>query len=150
MNRYETLKNIFYKSIEEKSHGMYKKEAYFHSLKVSAICQYLALQLDLDIELAGIIGLYHDYSTYINQTSFDHATHSSLLIKEILTQLQWSHESIEVIVAAIKNHSHKERIDDVYSELIKNADVLAQYLEEPNKQFNEDYQKRLKKLSTFK
>lgn len=35
------------------------------------------------------------------------------------------------IVTAIKNHSNKERIDDKYSELIKNADLLIQYLNDP-------------------
>lgn len=145
MNRYETLKDIFYKSIEEKSHGIYKKEAYFHSLKVAAICQHLALQLDLDIELAGIIGLYHDYSTYINQTSFDHANRSSILVNDILINLPFTEDEINIIVTSIKNHSTKNKTDDIYSELIKDADVLAQYLEEPSKQFNEDYQIRLKK-----
>lgn len=145
MNRYEALKDIFYKNIEEKSHGMYKKEAYFHSLQVSAICQYLAYQNNLDSELAGIIGLFHDYSTYINQTSFDHANRSSELMKDILIKTQFQDDEINIIVTAIKNHSYKDKRDDEYSELIKDADVLTQYLQEPLTQFNQDYQIRLKK-----
>ncbi|MEG0548992.1 MAG: HD domain-containing protein [Coprobacillus sp.] len=144
MKQYEMLKDIFYKTIEDKSHGMYKKEAYFHSLQVSTICQYLANQQNIDIEIAGIIGLFHDYSTYISQTSFDHAHRSSLLVEDILKELQCDEQDIKIIITAIKNHSDKNKIDDCYSELIKDADVLAQYLQEPSKQFNEDYQTRLK------
>ncbi|MEG0276612.1 MAG: HD domain-containing protein [Coprobacillus sp.] len=144
MKQYETLKDIFYKTIEDKSHGMYKKESYFHSIQVSTICQYLANKQKLDIEIAGIIGLFHDYSTYISQTSFDHAHRSSLLVEDILKELQCDEQDIKIIITAIKNHSDKNRIDDCYSELIKDADVLAQYLQEPSKQFNEDYQTRLK------
>ena len=55
----------------------------------------------------------------------------------------FNEEEKNIITNAIKNHSDKERIDDVYSEILKDADVLAQYLAEPDIILKASYQKRL-------
>ena len=60
MNRYETLKDYFFVHIDEHCHGMYKQKALLHSIQVSVLCQKLALEQHLDIELAGIMGLFHE------------------------------------------------------------------------------------------
>lgn len=139
------LQDIFFKNIEDKCYGIYKKKAYFHSLQVSAICQKLALEKNLNIEIAGIMGLFHDYSQFINHNSFHHALISSQMVKDILIEQQISENDIQIITHAIACHSNKEDIDDEYSEILKDADVLAQYFSEPDCIFNESYQKRLKK-----
>lgn len=144
MKRYEILKDIFYQTIEEKSHGMYKKEAYFHSLHVSILCQKLALEKNLNMELAGIIGLFHDLSQYVYHTSFQHASRSSQLTKTILEKTKtFTTEEMDCITKAIENHSYKDQIDDPYSELIKDADLLARYLDDPETVFESYSAKRL-------
>lgn len=145
MNHFEQLKHIFYQNIEEKCHGIYKEKAYFHSLSVCTLCQKIASEKNLDIEIASIMGLFHDYSQFINHTSFNHAKISSEMIHQLLLESDMSKKEISMIINAIKNHSDKDRIDDEYSELLKDADVLAQYLAEPDMILNDHSQKRLKK-----
>lgn len=139
------LQNIFFENIENQTHGIYKKKAFFHSIQVSAICQKIAQEKCLDIEMAGIMGLFHDYSQFIRHNSFEHAHYSAMMTQEILEHYHYSKEKIEIIVHAISHHSDKERIDDEYSEILKDADVLAQYLSEPDAAFKESYIKRIKK-----
>ncbi|MCD7893268.1 MAG: HD domain-containing protein [Erysipelotrichaceae bacterium] len=86
MNRYENLKSIFYSQIEEHCHGIYKQRAYGHSIAVSNICQKLALENNLDIELAGIMGLFHDIAQFVYYSSFNHASRSSDMIKPYLNE----------------------------------------------------------------
>lgn len=143
MNRYEDLKNIFYQTIEEQCYGIYKQKAYFHSLSVSSLCQKLALEKEQDIELAAIMGLFHDYAQFINHSSFNHAKRSSEMVFTLLDD--FSDFEKQIITQAIASHSDKERIDDIYSEILKDADVLAQYFMEPQTIFKEASQKRLKK-----
>ncbi|MFR7590552.1 MAG: HD domain-containing protein [Longibaculum sp.] len=141
MNRYENLRTLFYQEIENHCHGIYKQKAYFHSLQVCSLTQKLALEKHLDVEIAGIIGLFHDYAQFINHTSFDHANRSSQMMIPLLKD--FSKEEKNIIINAIKNHSDKDRIDDVYSEILKDADVLAQYFMEPKQIFKPASKKRL-------
>ncbi len=141
MNRYENLRTLFYQEIENHCHGIYKQKAYFHSLQVCSLTQKLALEKHLDIEIAGIIGLFHDYAQFINHSSFDHANRSSQMMIPLLKD--FSEEEKNIIINAIKNHSDKERIDDVYSEILKDADVLAQYFMKPKQIFKPASKKRL-------
>ena len=50
-----------------------------------------------------------------------------------------------IIQQAIAKHSEKDKMDDVYSEILKDADVLAQYFAEPDIVMSDANQKRLKK-----
>lgn len=145
MRRYEKLKDIFYQNIEEKCHGLYKQKAYFHSLQVCALCKDMAIKKGLDIELAAIIGLFHDYSQFINHSSFNHASLSADMIKPYLSE--FSDEDIFIITNSIAKHSDKDKIDDVYCEMIKDADVYAQYLEEPDMIMKPENKKRLKGIT---
>ena len=131
MNRYENLKDIFYQTIEEKTHGIYKQRAYFHSLAVSSLCQKLALERGLNIQ-------------FIHHSSFEHAKRSSEMLASLLNEFNDSEK--QIILNAIALHSHKEHIDDEYSELLKDADVLAQYLNEPDIILKTASQMRLKRL----
>jgi len=145
MNAYEQLKEVFYINIEEKCHGIYKRRAYFHSIQVCSLCQKMALDQNLNLEIAGIMGLFHDYSQFINHSSFQHAHQSAEMLEKLFQETSLDQLEQHIILTAIRNHSDKERIDDVYSEILKDADVLAQYLEEPDRVFKVAYQQRLKK-----
>lgn len=143
MNRYETLKDYFFVHIDEHCHGMYKQKALLHSIQVSVLCQKLALDQHLDIELAGIMGLFHDYIQFTQHTSFQHGPRCSEWISSILNEFQDNEKLI--IQQAIAKHSEKDKMDDVYSEILKDADVLAQYFAEPDMIMSDTNQKRLKK-----
>lgn len=131
MIRYAQLKDIFYDNIEKQCFGPYKQKAYFHSIQVCTWCQILAKKRGLNIELASIIGLFHDYSQFLTHHSYNHALTSSEMTYQIIKNLDFTQEEIKIITTAIRHHSNKDKIDDDYSELIKDADVLTQYCEEP-------------------
>lgn len=143
MNRYETLKDYFFTHIDEHCHGIYKQKALLHSIQVSALCQKLALEQHLDVELAGIIGLFHDYIQFTQHSSFQHGQRCSEWISSILSEFQDDEKAI--IQQAIARHSEKDKVDDVYSEILKDADVLAQYFAETDIVLSDEGQKRLKK-----
>lgn len=146
MNRYEQLKELFYQTIEEKCFGIYKQKAYFHSIQVCTLCQIYAKERHLDIELASIIGLFHDYSQFINHSSFNHAVISSEMTARILNDYTFTDEEKNIIVTAIRLHSDKHKINDVYSELIKDADIMAKYYEDPQFVFKEIENKRIQDI----
>lgn len=144
MNRYEDLKDIFYQTIEEKCHGIYKQKAYFHSIQVCTLCQIYATKRNLDRELASIIGLFHDWAQFIYHSSFQHGIRSSELIKKYL--IDFTGEEIHIITTAISKHSDKDKHDDAYSELIKDMDIYAKYLEDHDYVFKDHEQKRIDAL----
>ncbi len=118
-----------------------------HSANVANMAFLLAKLKNLDLELAAIIGICHDLATYRFKSGFDHANRSSMLAREILTNSNlFNHDEIILITTAIKNHSFKDRIDDEYSELIKDADLIVQYLNEPNVSFSKEKQRRLNNI----
>ena len=145
MNHFDQLKHIFYQNIEKECFGTSKEKAYFHSLSVCHLCQKIAIERHLNIQIASIMGLFHDYSQFINHTSFHHAKISSEMTHQLLLETDMDEEDIVIIVNAIAKHSNKDCIDDDYSELLKDADVLAQYLAEPDIIFDKHSQERLKK-----
>ena len=147
MRRYELLKDVFYQNIEDQCFGIYKQKAYFHSIQVCTLCQIYASERQLDIELASIIGLFHDYGQYIRHSSFQHAQISSEMTLKLLEDYDFYKQEKEIISKAIRLHSDKHRIDDDYSELIKDADVMAKYYEDPDYVFKEDERKRIEKMT---
>lgn len=54
--------------------------------------------------------------------------------------------NLDIEIAAIRNHSHKERIDDPYSELIKDADTLVLYLSDSQAILSNEKQARINQL----
>lgn len=140
MNRYYIIKDTIF-DLLEKNNGLE------HSSNVANMACLLAKLEGLDLELAAVIGICHDIAKYKFNSSFDHANRSSMIAREILINSKlFSNEEIILITTAIKNHSFKERIDTQYSELIKNADLLVQYLNEPRALFSKEKQTRLDNL----
>ena len=131
--------------LDEKSHGYYKREAIAHMFQVETLCLLLAKERNLDEELCAIIGLLHDIAVPIYSSSFQHATRSSKLAKELLDPI-FSEEEKNIILTAISNHSHKERKDDAYSELIKDADCWSHYLEKTVLKHEESERLKLLKI----
>lgn len=144
MNRYEIIKDNVYQILNSECFGNKRKHGLEHLFSVSTMIQYLAIQNNLDIEIAAIIGILHDIATYKLNSSFDHANRSSMIAQEMLRQSRlFQDEEINIIITAIKNHSFKEKVDEPYSELIKNADLLVQYFNDPIAIFSIEKQNRL-------
>lgn len=144
MKRYEIIKDEVYCILNSDCFGNKRKRGLEHLFSVTTMIQYLALLNQLDVELAAIIGILHDLATYKLNSSFDHANRSSIIANDLLKKDNlFSTDEINIIVTAIKNHSHKERIDDPYSELIKDADILVQYFSEPTAIYSPEKQKRI-------
>ena len=130
MRRYEIIKDEVYQILNTNCFGNKRKHGLEHLFSVAAMMKYLAIQNNLNIEIAATIGILHDLATYKLNSSFDHANRSSLIASELLK----------------KDDSNKERIDDKYSELIKNADLLIQYLNDPEALLTSEKQKRINRL----
>lgn len=147
MNRYYIIKDEVYTILNTECFGNNRKDGLEHLFNVANMAIFLAEIENLDPELAAIIGILHDLAAYKFCSHFDHANRSSMLAKTILTNSTlFTDEEIKLIVKAIKNHSFKDKIDDSYSELIKNADLLVQHLNEPDAVFSKDKQLRLNNI----
>ena len=138
------IDEIFYKTIENKTFGIYKQKAFSHSYRVSALAQYLSSAYKLDSELCKIMGLYHDIAQYVNHNSFNHAKLSSDMCR-VLLEGHISNEDLDIICHAIKNHSDKHVIHDIYSELLKDADILASYYESKDNVIKDEHYQRIQK-----
>ncbi len=138
------IEDIFYHLINEKTHGLYKQRALSHSYRVSSFIQILATYNNVDPYLCKIIGLYHDIAQFVNYNSFEHAKMSSEMTRSLLKDYL-SKDELDIICTAILNHSDKEHIHDIYSELLKDADILATYYEDKNTLLSLHHQNRIKK-----
>lgn len=129
MNRYELIKDLFFNELAKKCFGAKLIEAHLHLIQTSTIFILIAKKENQDLELAAIAGLLHDSATYLNNNSFNHGELSGIYAKKLLEQSKlFEDEEIELIVTAITNHSHKKRVDDPFSEMLKASDVASQYL----------------------
>lgn len=147
MNRYYIIKDEVYAILNNECFGNNRKDGLEHLFNVANMAIFLAKIENIDLELAAITGILHDIAAYKYNSHFDHANRSSMLAKAILTSSKlFTDEETILIVNAVKNHSFKDKIDDPYSELIKNADLLVQHLNEPNAVFSKDKQLRLNNI----
>ena len=144
----------FYTDDEEVQQGIVIKET--HTGYVTSNSIELAKYLNLpehDVELAEIIGLFHDvgrfrqysiYKTFNDADSEDHADLGLKVIDELDFFKELSDEDNDIIHFAIKNHNKKliEPTDDerkiLFAKIIRDADkldiyrVLAPYLAQEN------------------
>ena len=81
-----------------------------------------------DPELAACACAVHDYGRIITGKQKDHAEAGCLPGREFLrTTGLFSEEEIEVMTAAINNHSKKSEIGTPIEEIVKDADVIDFY-----------------------
>ena len=123
-----------------------RRNGYVHLYGVAQNCSLLAIRRGLDIELCTIIGLLHDIYTYKFSYVKDHAILGAIEAENLLHSMAvFSDEEIEIVKNAISNHSNKKEKHDEYSELIKDADLLQNFLY--NLSFNVKHKKRIKKIA---
>ena len=72
MRRYEIIKDEVYQILNTNCFGNKRKHGLEHLFSVAAMMKYLAIQNNLNIEIAATIGILHDLATYKLNSSFDH------------------------------------------------------------------------------
>lgn len=91
--------------------------------------QLLALKRGVDLELAGIACAVHDYGRIISGKQKDHAANGYEPVKKFLAQCApFTEEEIEMIAAAVREHSSKSIVGTALEEIVKDADVLDCHL----------------------
>ncbi len=143
-NRIELIRQEVNTFLQNQQDPEQRREGYVHLYGVAQNCTLLGIRRGLDIELCTIIGLLHDVYTYKYNYVKEHAILGATEAENLLRKLDvFSEEEIEIIKNAITNHSNKKELHDEYSELIKDADLLQNFLY--NLSFNVKHKKRIKK-----
>lgn len=120
-------------------------EAYIHLYGVSHFCALLAMKRNLDIELSSIMGLLHDIYTYTQGYDKQHGILGAEIADALLKKINiFTDEEISIVCIAISNHSDKKNIHDTYSELLKDADSVQNFLEAPFSELK--HKKRIKSV----
>lgn len=104
------------------------QEELAHAAGTARLAQLIGAKRNLDLELAFILGVLHDYGRILTGIKKDHAALGSGYIREYLTGCgDFSEAEIETLVQAAANHSLKDQVGGPLEELIKDADVLDGY-----------------------
>lgn len=123
-----------------------RKFAYLHLYGVSQFATMLAINKKANVELCAIGAMLHDISMYaLNSGRKNHAEKSAEFANKLLNRLQlFKEDEILIITNAISKHSNKLSKDDgIYAEILKDADVLAHYLYNPQIPITENDKVRL-------
>ena len=95
-----------------------------HMHAVSNAASMLALRRGFDPELAAIAGALHDIASFKTGSFELHGERGAVMARELLWELGvTTAEETERICRAIHNHNYKERVDEPFDELLKDADV---------------------------
>lgn len=147
MNRLEEVRKVVNNILIKQSNINERHCGYIHLYSVASNCSLLALKRGLNIELCAIAGMLHDISRYKNGSDIEHARLSSLDARKIMNEIKgFSDEEINIVCSAVSKHSNKQEIDSYYDEALKDADVLAHYLNNANFLVEEKEKDRLKEL----
>lgn len=103
---------------------MTMEEELAHAAGTARLGQILAARRKLDLELAFVLGVLHDYGRILTGKKEDHARIGAGYVREYLGSGGFSEEEIQVLVKAVGNHSLKAQVGSPMEELIKDADVL--------------------------
>lgn len=105
---------------------------YVHLYGVGMFAALIALKRGFDPELAEMAGILHDYISYKEPDTADHAHRCVPVVRELLSEMNiTTSEETEMICSAIYNHSDKDRVDSGFDEIIKDADVMQHWLRNP-------------------
>ncbi|NLJ99650.1 MAG: HD domain-containing protein [Clostridia bacterium] len=100
-----------------------------HSIGCCRLAQIAALKRNLDMEISGIIGLLHDYGRITTGSKQDHALKAKAPLELLLKDTSlFTEKEITTIITAVANHSSKNIKQGPYDELIKDVDILENYL----------------------
>lgn len=123
MNRIEELRHIVDQILWSNKNVDEQRLGFVHLYGVAQACDLIARKRGLNQEIAVMAGMLHDIYRYKHEYTLDHGQQSALLARGLLLNIADENE-IDIICTAISNHSEKTRVDDDYSELLKDADVF--------------------------
>lgn len=134
MRRYELVKDYVYSKFAEIQYEPLRIAAISHTASVDTCITFLAISRGIKPEKAKIAALFHDYAQFIdNCPHTQHAKLSSIYAHKYLSETKmFKVNEIDDICFAIGQHSKKEIYDSPLCELLKDADVLARFLENPD------------------
>ena len=140
MDRLEKIREIVNSILVKNSNIDERHCGFMHLYGVSSFSSLLALKRGLNPELCAVAGMLHDIATYKTGNSAEHAKLGSIEARKILNETNcFNEEEINIICTAIYNHSDKNKVDNIYDEVLKDADVLQHYLYNTNlKVFEKD------------
>ena len=129
MNKLEEIRQIIDDILRSQPDEEERRCGFVHLYSVSNMCSLLALKRGLDPQLGAIIGMFHDIASHRTGNYKNHAKRSAIEASTILEKIDgFSKDDIALISDAISKHSSKRTVDNIYDELIKDADVLQHYL----------------------
>ena len=146
MDRLEMVREKVDRIIGDLAEDADRKFAYIHLYGVSQSATFLALTHRVNSELCAIAAMLHDIAIYaLNVGHRNHAQKSAEIAQSILTEMNcFDEKEIATIVYAIAHHSDKLiRDDDIYAEILKDADVLERYFYHPDHELEEQAGVRL-------
>lgn len=144
MDRLEKIREIINDILIKNSNIDERYSGFVHLYGVSSFSGMLALKRGLNSELCAVAGMLHDIASYKTGNSFEHAKLGSIEARKILSEAKsFSEDEINIICTAIYNHSDKDKIDGIYDEVLKDADVLQHYLYNTNLKIFEKDKNRL-------
>lgn len=130
----EIIKGQMVALLERYPEGDFERKHFSHVLEYSDL---LAKKRGLNPTVAKLTAMLHDVGRIKNGTSGkQHARDGKKLARKWLSEV--GYKQVETVATAIKNHRHKARIEDSYSELIKDADSLAHEREFPEIPWEEE------------
>ncbi|MDD7281590.1 HD domain-containing protein [Floccifex sp.] len=147
MKKYEVVKEYVYSQFSKISYEPLQSAAYTHTAMVDSCITLLAISRNVRVERAKICALFHDYAQFVDNCPHkEHAKLSSLYCSKFLKETNlFKINEIDDICYAIRTHSKKDRYDSPLCEVLKDADVLARFLENPEAPLNDIEKERLMK-----
>lgn len=131
MERFEQLKEKVYRFLLERRPDQVNK-AMSHMGYVAALAGLLGMRRGLNVELCQTAGYLHDTWLYLH-APLDaaglkrHAAEGAALVPDFMGEA-YTAEEIETVRRMIFNHDFNDQIDDSYSEVLKDADMLAHHI----------------------
>jgi uncharacterized protein len=132
MDRLERVRQAVDSILRQQQDLEHRRAGFVHLYGVATISTLLALRRKPDPELIAIAAMLHDISSYKTGAPTNHAHLSALEAESILTAIgDFSQEEIREVSNIIRSHSAKDRTHSPMADLLKDADVLQQYLYKP-------------------
>ncbi len=136
MERYNKVKNYVYEQFSKINYEPLKTAAYTHTAMVDASITLIAIARNIRLERAKIAALFHDYAQFVDNCP--HSVHAQLSSTYCHNYLESTNDfqmiEIDDICYAISQHSNKDKYDSALCEALKDADILARFLENPDKE----------------
>lgn len=133
LERYEKVKDYVYTQYAKIYNENLKIAALTHTNGVDLAITLIAMARGTNLERAKVAALFHDYAKYIdNCPDNQHAKLSSLHAYKYLKECGlFKTTEIDDITYAIRQHSNKDSFDSPLCEALKDADVFARFMENP-------------------